>query len=315
MSQLGFSLTSLWDGLFDPGETVCLNRANNSPQVKSIDTIIDNLAKNWRPTGYYKPDEMQQAFDMLATAVAESSTALAAAPDSTSDAASQKSQIAKDVARAFTDVRRAYMDAIAKARASGMPVNAPDFKNTAIKVLLTVSQSYVLASVLECRETALLRWLRHAYDAISTIAAFLLRMAKLAAAAIEAAANAAYGAIKNAFSFAAWLVKYGPYIIGAGGLYVGYVWIRKLLPTEPTEPTQHALPAGDGVQGVEKTLTPTQTRTLKIIKARGSEGRYLYTREKGYNLQAAHALLKMGVIRIVGSVTIDGVDMPRVSAI
>lgn len=249
MSQLGFSLTSLWEGTFDPGETVCLDRANNSPQVKSIDVIVDNLSKNWRPIGYYKPEEIQQAFDMLATAVAESSAALAAAPDSTSDAASQKAQIAKDVARVFTDVRAAYMRAVAKSKAAGMPVNAPDFKNTAIKVLLTVSQSYVLASVLECRQTALLKWLQRAYDAVSTIAAFLLRMAKLAAAAIEAVANDLYNVAKGAFSFAAWLVKYGPYIIGAGGLYVGYVWIRKLLPTEPT---QHALPAGDGVHGARR---------------------------------------------------------------
>ena len=323
-----------WSDMFDPGDTVCLNRANASPQVKKIDGVVDDLTKNWNPTGYYSAADILRVIDLLDNELVASGVAITGAPSSTGDSATVKALAISDGKRLVRDGAEPYRAAAVAAQASGAAVNAPRFKHYCLMSLNAISQVYVTATVLQCRQTWLEKWLDRAYQVVVFIGNVLAKIGGIIVAAGQAvldAAAAGVGAVKT-------LVKILPYIAVGLVIWVGYSWIRRAHEIGPSATyarikdvvggrakRRAALPAwsdatpaqraAGGVQGVEKTLTPTQTRTLKIIKARGSEGRYLYTREKGYNLQAAHALLKMGVIRIVGSVTIDGVDMPRVSAI
>jgi len=259
-----------WSDMFDPGETACLARANASPQVAKIDGVVDDLTKNWNPTGYYLAADILRVIDMLDNELVASGAALASAPDSTSDTAAGKAAAVSNGKRYVRDAAEPYRAAAVAAQASGAAVNAPGFKHYCLIAMNAISQVYVTATVYQCRQTWLQKWLDRAYQVIVAIANVLAKIGGIIVAAGQAivdAAAAGVGAVKT-------LVKILPYIAVGLVAWVGYSWIRRAYEIGPSatyariksvgvrakqriksvgaRAKQHALPAGGGVQGARR---------------------------------------------------------------
>lgn len=202
----------------------CLDKANASSQVVAIDNIVTNLAKNWHPTGFYRPAEVQQLLDMFAAEAAEAGKALAAAPLSTSDAEAMKRQAFEDVGRKYLDQSQAYKRAIAEAKAKGSNViNAPGLKDWVIRSMRSLSDAYVTATVLQCRQTWIEKWLDRAYRGMAAIGEAAYRV-------IGVAANLAINVVKaaeSAVGIAGFIIRYAPFAAAGIGAYMLYNFVKK----------------------------------------------------------------------------------------
>jgi ribosomal protein L17 len=205
-------------------EISCLNKANASSQVMAIDNIVTNLAKNWHPTGYYRPAEVQTLLDMFATEAEQAGIALRDAPLSTSDARELKAQAFKDVVRRYLDQSQAYRQALKTAKTAGSnAIDAPGLKNWVIGSMRSISDAYLTATVLHCRQSWLEKWLDRAYRGMAAIGGVAFRIlgvaANLAINVVEAA--------EKAIGIAGVIIKYAPYV-GAGlGAYLLYNFVKK----------------------------------------------------------------------------------------
>ncbi len=198
-------------------EITCLNQANSSSQVKSIDTLITNLGRNWNPTGYYRPADLQSLIDQLATEAEAAGSALAEAPLSTSDAAEAKRQAFEDIGRKFVDQSQAYKQAIAAAKARGSNViDAPGLKDWVIRSMRAISDAYVVATVLQCRQSWVTKWLDRAYRAMAAIGAVAARILGVSASLAVNAVKAA----ESAVGIAGVIVRYAPYAALGLGAYI-----------------------------------------------------------------------------------------------
>lgn len=248
-----------WADMFDPGETACLARANATPQVKKIDGVVDDLTKNWNPTGYYLAADILRVLDLLDNELVASGVAITGAPSSTSDSAAVKTAAISDGKRIVRDGATPYRAAAVAAQASGAAVNAPGFKHYCLMSLNAISQVYVTATVLQCRQTWLEKWLDRAYQVVVFIGNVLAKIGGVIVAAGQAvvdAAEAGVGAIKT-------LIKILPYIAIGLVAWVGYAWIRRAYEIGPSatyariksvgsRAKQRVLPAAGGVQGARR---------------------------------------------------------------
>lgn len=146
-------------------ELNCLNQANASPSVAAIDAKTEDLARNWKPTGFYKPSEVQSILTSLLVANTQARAVLGTAPLSTGDAQTMIKQ-----AHAYLDRNqeraKIYQTALANAASSGTTViDAPGLKDWVLKSMVNISQAYVTAAVLSCRST----WLDTAANVITGI--------------------------------------------------------------------------------------------------------------------------------------------------
>lgn len=222
MSYHSYNIGALGDEYSE--QIACLNKANASSQVSGIDAIINNLAKNWNPTNYFRPSDIQQVLDMLANEAAQAGAAVAAAPLSTSDAQSAKSQAFEDMLRKYKDRSQAYVKALADARAAGLTaINAPAFKSFVISAMQSISDAYVTATVLQCRQSWAEKWLDKAYRAMASIGAVVAKIGGVVLKVGEAAVNA----IDTAGSIAAAIIKFAPWAALGLGAYMAYGFIKK----------------------------------------------------------------------------------------
>lgn len=205
-------------------EVACLNRANSSTQVASIDGLISDLNKNWRPTGYYRPAEIEGMLSTLATEAAAVGSAIAAAPLSTSDAQSIKDQAFEDILRRYKDRSQGFERALTTAKQSGATaINAPGFKDFVIASMRAISDGYVTATVLQCRQSWLEGALDRSYKAMAAIGAVAYRIVGVVVQAGENVVDATE-TLARALAF---LAKFAPYAaVGLAGLW-GYTTVRK----------------------------------------------------------------------------------------
>lgn len=205
-------------------EVACLNRANSSAQVMAIDGLISDLNKNWRPTGYYRPADIE---GMLATLAAEAQNvgaAIAAAPLSTNDAQAVKDQAFEDIMRRYKDRSQGFERALATAKQTGATaINAPGFKDFVIASMRAISDGYVTATVLQCRQSWLEGALDRSYKAMAAIGAVAYRIVGVVVQAGENIVDAT----ETLARVVAFLAKFAPYAaVGLAGLW-GYTTVRK----------------------------------------------------------------------------------------
>lgn len=213
---LGDFIDDLKTRLQTSDELACLKRANASPQVVAIDVLIDRLAKSWHPTGYYRPSEVQTLLDTLASEAADAGAALAAAPLSTSDAEAIKQMAFNDMLRRYKDRSRAYERAVVEAKQKAANViNAPALKDWVISSMRSISDAYVTATMLHCRQSWVETWLDRAYRAAVAIGAVAARILGI----VKKLGEAAVDAVDKAGDLLAFLIKYGPYALGGLVLY------------------------------------------------------------------------------------------------
>lgn len=147
----------------------CVNRANASPTVSSIDSQIANLASTWKPTGYYTVAEMQSLVTVLESQAQAAGAALAGARSipGSEDAINQAFD---DLIRKWQVPAKNYSDAIVQAKAQGLrAIDAPDAKDWVIRSMQAISDAYVTVTVMYCMQTWVESWLTKAYNAMRTI--------------------------------------------------------------------------------------------------------------------------------------------------
>ena len=137
-------------GLFDwlPPSSQCLDEAN--AKVAPLDARVADLAKNWKPTGFYAPDDIQKIIVQTMQLVSSASNALAEAPYSASDS---QSQIQQAITKLGQQGQRSmvYVQALRDASASGANViNAAGLKTWVLDTMQATSSALVTAAVMEC---------------------------------------------------------------------------------------------------------------------------------------------------------------------
>lgn len=192
-------------------EVRCLNEANNSPQVAALDNLALDLAKNWKPTGFYSPSELEAMIGQLTSAGATARFALTTASLSTSDAAMVIAQAKANLDR---DDKRSeiYRKAIRDARSTNtVVINAPGFKGWVTDSLVNISQAYVTIYALDCRTT----WL----DTAAQVAAGIVSAAKAVGGVVAQAGQAVVTVAETLFSpLLRWILVGG--VLLFGGMFV-----------------------------------------------------------------------------------------------
>lgn len=130
------------------GISDCINQANAT--MAPFDAKVDDLIKNWNPTGFYASADLRSIVGATLNVVRQAQTAVdtaSAEPNASSDS----------VMRATSDLARAgerslsYLDAATVADQQGQRViNAPGFKRWVTDTMGTASSSMVTAAVIGC---------------------------------------------------------------------------------------------------------------------------------------------------------------------
>lgn len=176
------SMGGIWDSAMNAigmpsEEKACLDKANASAQVQAIDAQVESLARSWKPTGYYRPADIAKLLDTLATEAEAAGAALAGAPRSTSDAEAMIGQAFADLKRRYQEKAFVYQKALAQAQASGANViDGPGVKNWVIASMRAISDAYVTATVLACRQSWVEAFLDRAYRAMVSIGSVAARV-------------------------------------------------------------------------------------------------------------------------------------------
>lgn len=196
-------------------ETRCLDKANSSRQVKAIDAMTFDLARNWNPTGFYTPAQIHSIVSAVTSLNGAARTVLAslsAVQHSTSDADQVIKQAAAYLDR--NDARaQAYITAASKAGSTGV-VNAPGLKMWVTNSLVNISQAYVTVYVLDCNTT----WLDYAAAASKR----LVDAAKAIGGVIADAATAIVDAAESTLQFASalkWIIVGTVLLMGGAFIY------------------------------------------------------------------------------------------------
>lgn len=126
----------------------CLDQANQL--TAGFDAKIDDLVKNWQPTGFYTPDDIR-------TLVSQTLTAVQSAQATVNQGAAEPSAAQDSLMRATDDLGRAgsrsldYLQAATVAEQQGLRVvNAPGLKRWVTDTLGSASSAVVTVSVIGC---------------------------------------------------------------------------------------------------------------------------------------------------------------------
>jgi hypothetical protein len=221
-------------------EIDCLNRANNSPQVKAIDAEISHLNIHWRPSGYYRPEDILSVLGVLGAEAEAAGAAIAAAPDSTRDALQVKREAFNDLLTKYKDKSRVYEQAYAAARSAGAKaINAPAFKEFVIRSMRAISDGYVTAAVLHCQQSWAEAVLDRGYRGVAKIGEVAVGIVGVVVAVGEKIVDAATGAAK----LVGFIVKWGPYAAAFVGGFALYTYgarhgVRGFIPKRLQPPSR-----------------------------------------------------------------------------
>jgi hypothetical protein len=205
-------------------EQACLNKANASPQVAAIDAEIDKLSKGWHPTGYYSPADVQNILAVFADEAEAAGAALASAPISTGDASQVKAQAFADLMRKYSEPSKGYENAVIAAKSAGSnAIDAPGFKDWVIRSMRAISDAYVTATVLQCRQSWVEKWLDRAFRAMMAIGAVVWRVGGVAA---NLAVNVVK-AVESAAGIVGALIRIAPFAAVGVGAYFLYTEFKK----------------------------------------------------------------------------------------
>jgi hypothetical protein len=172
-------------------ESQCLDQANAT--LAPFDAKIDDLAKTWNPTGFYKPDEIRslvqstlqvtrQAYDALTKAAAE--------PNASGDSISRATDdLGRDGQRSLD-----YLQAATDAERQGLAlVNAPGFKRWVTDTMATTSSAMVTAAVIGC----VTPWWVGTLAAFAQVFEVLYQQAKLVLGAVLAVGQTALNVARD----------------------------------------------------------------------------------------------------------------------
>lgn len=126
----------------------CLDQANAA--VAPFDAKIDDLVKNWQPTGFYTTDDIRTLVSQALATVQQGQAVI-------NQAAAEPNASQDSVMRATDDLARAgsrsldYLQAATEADQQGIRVvNAPGLKRWVTDTMAAASSAMVTASVIGC---------------------------------------------------------------------------------------------------------------------------------------------------------------------
>jgi len=146
-------LSDFWDDLQQKmggpsPEGTCLDQANQA--TAPFDAKIDDLVKNWNPTGFYTPEDIRLLVSQAMATVQQGQAAI-------NQAAAEPNASQDSVMRATNDLARAgsrsldYLQAATQADQQGIRVvNAPGLKRWVTDTMASASSAMVTASVIGC---------------------------------------------------------------------------------------------------------------------------------------------------------------------
>lgn len=197
----------------------CVNQANGSPMVASLDAKWQNLAATWNPTGVFLPADVNTLVSAVVQQLIGAKAVVLVAPASVSDQLEVRMQAVTDIDKMYADGAR-FSQAATTALASGGVVNAPDLKDYVLKGLLAASNAYVTAAVLSCNVS----WLQSVADALDSIGALALKIGGVVATAAETIVDVA----ASTFAFTDTIAKYsGPLVVAGAAFFVWWKYFRK----------------------------------------------------------------------------------------
>jgi len=130
-----------------PSTSQCLSQAN--AQMAPFDAKVDDLAKNWTPTGVYTSHDIRDLVAAVMRVVQQGQAAL--------DRAAQEPNASQDsISRATSDLARAgsrsldFLQAARDADAGALPVEATGLKRWVTDSMGAASSAMVTASVIGC---------------------------------------------------------------------------------------------------------------------------------------------------------------------
>jgi hypothetical protein len=147
------SLGAWWDDIIakvegGSPEGQCVDAANQA--LAPFDAKIDDIAKNWNPTGFYTSADIRNIVGQTLAVVRQSQAAVnaaAAEPNASQDSVMRASSDLGRKGQASLD----YLQAANDADAQGLRViNAPGFKRWITDTLAVASSGMVTASVIGC---------------------------------------------------------------------------------------------------------------------------------------------------------------------
>lgn len=207
----------------DPGGKACIDQANSSKKVAELDALIMNLAANWKPTGYYYLADVEKIVQMLDDEAREAGPVLSKAPLSTADAESAKRRAFNAVLDNLA-VGKRYLSDVAKARDEGKKVlNSPRFRVFVIQSFRGLSDLYVTAAVLYCRQSDIERVLGAAWDGLYAISSAIVSTVNAVFDTAKDVANATGDLVKLLMD----IIKGLKYVAAAGAIGgAGYLTYR-----------------------------------------------------------------------------------------
>jgi hypothetical protein len=133
------------------GTAVCLASANAN--TANLDAKINDLAKNWHPTGFYTPAQVRALVSNVMAVIANARSAVAKAQGQTGLAEAAQSNLRQSLADMARQEARSleYLAAASAATSSGAKaVNAPGMKTWVTNAMNAASSAFVTADVVSC---------------------------------------------------------------------------------------------------------------------------------------------------------------------
>jgi hypothetical protein len=220
-----FSVADMLANAFDTSDkeiAACLASANAT--VADLDARVNDLAKNWNPTGFYTPAQVNE---IVNNAMAVISNARGAVSKAGSQAGLAPSAITQ-LKQSQDDMDRAqqrsldYLGAATAAQKSGSTVDAPGLKTWVTNTLNAASSAFVTAHVVSCE---LPWWVSVAASFLGVLVTVINALKKIVGVAVSAGVGLVKVAADAAESLPMiWtIVKWG----GLAALGVFAVWKLK----------------------------------------------------------------------------------------
>jgi hypothetical protein len=196
-------------------QTECLDKAN--VKVAPIDAQINDLSKNWHPSGYYTPEQMGTLIDQTLLALRSAGDHVRGAPTATGDASQMISEATGKIARRGQDSLD-FIRAKNTAVTSGIKIiDAPGLRRWVISSLQDAGYAHTTAFVQECAmpglASAIIAYQR-VFDGAAGIIKSIVGVAIDVAKAVGSTVLHLPDTISTMFTYLKWGV------IGGAGLWV-----------------------------------------------------------------------------------------------
>lgn len=209
----------------------CVSQASSS--MANFDANIEDVTDNWKPTNFYRIDQVRQIFQFGLEAIGSADNLIKTASEQLQLPSHREVLFAaheelfdSQAMRDSDAIKKAIIDADQQARASGRPViiEAPGFKRWVINVLKACRRARFICSAIACSRPGILLGAVAKLDAAAQL---LINTAKLAVNVVKTAVDIVVK-IPDLLSTVFKILGVLPWFVLVGGGY--YVATKTVLP-------------------------------------------------------------------------------------